>query len=166
MIYSPCFCCCGFKQLRKRKPVVILVTKRVSEMDLQAELWRRHVGGRYDSGSFKCLEMEGCYRGRGKHAAKSQNHHCDLIKMTVGEMWSIRTQWRQSPSFCYRTLFSHHLLLAMSNHWFRGRKRKSDMIGCPFCFPPFVAMGDTFLLLMQYQHCRNCFWFPPYPATV
>lgn len=29
--------------------------------------------------------------------------------------------------------------------------RTSDMIGCPFCFPPFVAMADTFLLPMQHQ---------------
>lgn len=25
-------------------------------------------------------------------------------------------------------------------------------------------MGDTFLLLMQYQHCRNCLWYPPLPS--
>lgn len=79
------------------------------------------------------------------------------------EICNIRTPWRQSPSFC---CFSHHLLLAMSNQWFRGKERKSDMIGCPFCFPSFVAMGDTFLLLMQYQHCRSCLWFPPlYPVS-
>lgn len=65
------------------------------------------------------------------------------------------------PPFVTETMFSHHLLLAVSSHWFRGRERESDMIGCSVCFPPFVAMGDTFLLLMQYQHCHNCLWCPP-----
>lgn len=61
--------------------------------------------------------------------------------LTVGEMWNIRNRWRQSLAFCYGTLFSHHLLLAVSSHWLIGRERISNMIGCPFC-PPL-----SFLLL-------------------
>lgn len=62
-------------------------------------------------------------------------------------------------SFITEHNFFHHLLQAVSSHWFKGKERKYNTIGCLFCFPPFVAMGDTFFLLVQYQHCRN--WFIP-----
>lgn len=34
-----------------------------------------------------------------------------------------------------------------------------ETIGCPFCFSSFVATGDTFFRLEQYQQCQN--WCPP-----
>lgn len=36
---------------------------------------------------------------------------------------------------------TEHLLLPISSYWFRGQKKKSDVIGCPFCSPHFCCYG-------------------------
>lgn len=81
-------------------------------------------------------------------------------------MCNIYSYWHLSPLYCCRSLFSNNLLLAISSQWLR-REETVWYDWLPLSVSPFfVAMGDTFLLLMQYQHCCNRFLFPLCPDSV
>lgn len=75
--------------------------------------------------------------------------------------------WRQSTLLLLRNMVfspsaSGRVKPLVQKHW---DKVQYDWL-TPFFLPLFVAMGDAFLLLMQYQHCRNCHCLPPqHPPT-
>lgn len=75
--------------------------------------------------------------------------------------------WRQSTLLLLRNMVfspsaSGRVKPLVQKHW---DKVQYDWL-TPFFLPLFVAMGDAFLLLMQYQHCRNCHCLPlQHPPT-
>lgn len=94
VIHWPCPCCCGFKHIRKCKSAVILVTKRVNEMDFQSELWGTVIA-RCRLVWFSLIHTVGNWGVQ----TNSKRQECELIKPKYAILC---TRWRQSPSFCYR----------------------------------------------------------------
>lgn len=133
VIHWPFPCCCGFKHIRKCKSAVILVTKRVNEMDFQSELWGTVIA-RCRLVWFSLIHTVGNWGVQ----TNSKRQECELIKPKYAILC---TRWRQSPSFCYRNdVFSPSAFGRVKPLVQRkGARVRCDWLLC--LFPPFCCYG-------------------------